>query len=139
MKRLFITVITLYAQTSIAQAIYSDANFLKLTNHLWNTCYLLKSLDANRITHQGDIEKERQTDIDILRKDAAITRRYYESIKAKYPNEKAQLTQIKQWIDMTAKLPELLEGDSWQIEPTWALGKELLRMDLQDVTNKKLK
>jgi hypothetical protein len=138
MKRILILILASHiAINATAQNIYSDPNFLKAQNLLWSACYSLKSLDFERITGQNADEKKNET-ISALKKSVGSSRKYYEIIKLKYPKDDKQVIKLKQWIEVLEKIEnDYLLKDNWQTEPIWALGYTMIKMDLEDIANRK--
>lgn len=138
MKKILILILVTHIAINVtAQSIYSDPNFLKATNHLWYACYSLKSLDFERVTGQNAEEKKAET-ISALKKSVGSCHKLYDIIKLKYPKDDKQVVKLKQWIDVLEKIEsDYLLKDNWQSEPMWALGYTMIKMDLEDITNKK--
>ena len=101
-------------------------------NHLFNSCY---TLDA--ILKSDDQQLERDKALPLLKKSLSISKRCYDSIKAKYP-QNAQLKNFKLWNDVLDKVVVNLSSENWQSEPMWQLSYTLIKLDLQDLVNQKL-
>lgn len=128
---LIFTVLTISKLNS--QSIYSEVNFLKATNHLFSASF---SIDG--IIKAENQQQEMDQNLSYLKTNLAQSQKCYAALKAKYSTNK-QLVQLKQWNDVLKKIVDGFTSDNWQTEPTWQLGYSLLKLDLLDMVNMKLK
>ena len=125
--------IAIFTSSVNAQNIYSDASFLKATNHLFSACF---SIDA--IIKAENKATERTTLLPLIKANLNASTKYYDAIKSKFQNDK-QLTQWKLWNDVLQKGIEGLNSESWENDSMWQMGYSLLKLDVLDMVNKKLK
>lgn len=130
---LLIITVTLLANGVTAQEIYSNSNFLKATNHSFASCY---TLDA--IVKGENQQAERDKALPLLKNNLSISKRCYNAIKAKYPTDN-QLKKLQSWNEVLQKVVNGLDSENWQTEPLWQLGYFLVKLDLHDMVNLKLK
>lgn len=116
-----------------AQDIYSEVNYLKAANHLFSASF---SLDY--IIKADNQQTAMDEKLVYLKINLAQSQQCYTALKTKYSANK-QLIQLKLWNDLLKKIIDGFSTENWQSEPTWQLGNALLKLELIDMVNNKLK
>jgi hypothetical protein len=114
---------------SYSQTIYSDANFLKANLCLYGVC---SNFDA--VYKAENQQAEGENKLPQIKATLDIANKYYLLVKAKYATDKEFKT-FEQNIQVIQKCYNYLKEN----DNTWALAYTLVKMNLEEMANKKIK
>ena len=112
-----------------AQTIYSDVNFLKANICLFATC---NTFDAVYKAENQQLEGEKQ--LAVIKNRLDLANKYYLILKVKYSSNK-DFKLFEQNIQVMLKCYNYLKEN----DNTWALAFTLVKMNLDEMVNSKIK